>query len=67
MRLSSSLGLHYRLTVETLVAHVLSAGFVMMSCMFQRLMCAATLDLSRDHAQHLMAVDCLTGSGVAGM
>ena len=67
MRLSSSLGLHYGLTVETLVAHVLSAGFVMMKCMFQRLMCAATLGLGKHHAEHIMIVDGFTGTRVAGM
>ena len=63
MRLSSSLGLHYGLTVETLVAHVLSAGFVMMKCMFQRLMCAATLGLGTP--QNIMLWMVLLGTRVA--
>ena len=67
MRLSSSLGLHYRLTVETLAAHVLSAGFVMMNCMFQKVISAATLRLGKHHAEHIMDVDGLTRTGVAGM
>ena len=49
------------------MAHVLSAGFVMMNCTFQRVMCAVTLDLSRDHAQHIIAVVFFTGAGVAAM
>ena len=67
MRLSSSLGLHYGLTVETLVAHVLSAGFVRMKCMFQKLISAATLGLGKHQAEHIMIVDFGTSARVAGM
>ena len=49
------------------MAHVLSADFVMMNCMFQKVISAVMLDHSKDHAEHIMDVDGLTGTGVAGM
>ena len=39
----------------------------MMTCMFQKVISAVTLDHREEHAQHIMDVDGLTWAGVARM
>ena len=49
------------------MVHVLSADFVRMNCMFQKVISAVMMDHSKHHAEHIMDVDSLTWAGVAGM